>query len=932
MTKEHPYAAFLHQVSKPARYVGGEYNQSLKDWATVDVSICLAFPDIYDIGMSHMGTKILYSILNKDSAIVAERAFAPWLDMEKELRNRSLPIYSLESKRPLTDFDVVGFSLQYELSYTNVLNMLDLCGIPVRSKDRDDSYPLIIAGGPSVTHPEPIAPFIDAFLIGDAEEKLPEMLKEWKERRSQGESKEDALKALARSGGIYVPALYKRESDERTGLMVVRSPKDETIPYPVERVLLEDIDAYPYPDDSPEPVAEAIFDRMSIEIARGCTEGCRFCQAGMIYRPVRERDPEKIVETLVSSIERGGHSDAGLTSLSTADYSCIAPLIKEVTERLEKKRVSLSVSSLRAYGLGDETLDHLRKNASGGLTFAPEAGTQRMRDVINKNVTEEDIKESAHRIFSKGWKRMKLYFMIGLPTEKDEDVIGIVDTGRQVRHVGLKYHPPKRVEVSVSVSSHVPKPHTPFQWCAMDSMEEIQRKHSLLAERARRYNMRVKWHDHQVSYLEGIIARGDIRVADLIETAWRKGALFDGWDECLKFDAWLESIEEVGLNPEDYLGTLPVDGELPWDHISVGLADGFLKREYRRALRDQLSPPCGKPVWESVHHTNLPDALEEERKLVCYHCGVACDMDGMRTERIEYLTKMGATDRPSPAPPVAEIQKVPFHRKPPKRAEQGEGIRYRLTFTKLQSLRLTGHLDLIRKIPRVFRRAGLPLRYSEGFRPKPQMSFGPSLPLGIWSIQEVADVILLEDIDSQTLLERVNAVSPEGLIFTAARQVTPGESPVAKLSRYGEYLIALPPEVSRETAQERVAIFQQAKTWPMSRISRKSGQELQIDAKEAVVTMDVSSPDTLAGVAEDFQNMGRPSIRVTIRLNGGTYVRPDELIASLLELDELEQPIVVRTALLSGDDEERIPVYDVPAPSIVKENVVSEELVQASGN
>ncbi|MGH9336343.1 MAG: DUF2344 domain-containing protein, partial [Vicinamibacteria bacterium] len=556
--------------------------------------------------------------------------------------------------------------------------------------------------------------------MGDAEERLPRLMRHYAELKRVKKDRIEVLVELAREGGVYCPALYERELCERSGLVHVARPKYEGVPEKVERAFLADINRFPYPDDSPVPVAEAIFDRMAIEIARGCTEGCRFCQAGMIYRPVRERDPEQVVSTLVSAIEKGGYDEASLTSLSTADYSCISPLVKGVMERLRPQKIALGISSLRAYGLDEDLLDDISTVKATGLTFAPEAGTQRMRDVVNKNITEEDIFTTCHRVFSRGWNRVKLYFMIGLPTEMDEDVRGIAGMGGQALDIGRGYQKNK-VAVTVSVSSHVPKPHTPFQWCAQDRMEEIERKQRILRGEARSRGFKLKTHDHRVSHLEGIVARGDIRTANLIESAWRKGARFDGWDEHLAWSVWLEALAEwekaQSVSRETYLATLPVDGRLPWDHIDVGLAPGFLAKEYRRTLQGRFSPPCGKPVYTKVHHTNLEDARADERKLVCYHCGVACDLTAMREERLVFLEKMGAETRPEkPAEPnVRERahQRVARGLSPHDFA-QGRPIRYRLRYAKTEPMSLRGHLDFVRVLTRVLRRAGLPLYYTEG--------------------------------------------------------------------------------------------------------------------------------------------------------------------------------------------------------------------------
>src|SRR3954470_314230 len=524
---KHPYAAFLNKVEKPARYAGGEYQEAAKDPAGVTARICLAFPDVYEIGMSHLGTKILYGVLNKTDGLACERVFSPWLDCEAELRARGLPLVTLETATPVGEFDVVGFSLQYELTYTNVLTILDLAGIPLRAADRDDRAPLIIAGGPTATHPEPLAPFIDAFFIGEAEEALPPLVLEAAALRRAGVPRRERLCRLAERYPLYVPELYATEVDAETGFVVVGAPLDPRVPARPKRVWVADINRFPFPDDSPLPYAEAIFDRMAVEVARGCTEGCRFCQAGMIYRPVRERDPVAVIDALVEGVRKGGYDETSLTSLSTADYSCVTPLVKAAMAKLRDEKVALSVSSLRAYGLNEDLLADMATMKAQGLTFAPEAGTQRMRDVITKNVTEEDIVESAHRVFGRGFQRMKLYFMIGLPTEEDADVRGIVETTSRVQEIGRRYF--RGAKVTASVSTHVPKPHTPFQWAAMDGEADITRKQALLAERARALHVGLKMHENHQSHLEGIFSRGDRACADLLERAFRLGCRFDGW-------------------------------------------------------------------------------------------------------------------------------------------------------------------------------------------------------------------------------------------------------------------------------------------------------------------------------------------------------------------------------------------------------------------
>ncbi|MCS6856413.1 MAG: TIGR03960 family B12-binding radical SAM protein, partial [Sandaracinaceae bacterium] len=764
---EHPYAAFLDRVEKPARYVGGEYGQVRKPWDSVDCRFCLAFPDVYEVGMSHLGYKILYSILNRHERILAERAYAPWFDMEAELRAHNEPLRSLESGKPLFEFDIVGFSLQYELTYTNVLLMLELGGIPLRSEDRGEKDPLVVVGGPVATHAEPLAPFFDCAVIGDGEEKAVELAIRWVELKKQGLSRQERLRMLAEIEGIYVPSLYDTQIEELTGMRVIRPPEDPRIPFPIRRTFVPDLSKYPFPADGPVSATESVFDRVSIEIARGCTEGCRFCQAGMIYRPVRERSPQSILETVSKAICEGGYDEVSLTSLSTADYSAINPLIKALVKQLEGDRVAISVSSLRAYGLSEDLLDEIRKVRATGLTFAPEAGSQRMRDVINKNITEEQLLTTAERVFSRGWTKMKLYFMIGLPTEEEEDVRAIVRTAARMRDIGYRYHK-GRVEVTASCSIHVPKPHTPFQWCAMDSKELVTIKKRWLEEEARAHGIRLKLHPTDASWLEGVFARGDRSLAKVLEIAYRLGARFDSWEERFQWSIWAQAFEQAGVDPSPFLGTIPVNARLPWDHIDVGLEDGFLLREYRKALQNRLSPPCGKVAGSLVHPTNVRDAEREKRRLVCYDCGIACDLNAMRKDRIDFLRSLGAIE-PPPPPSKAQAEPAPSPSSP--RALR----RLRLGYRKIGRGAYRSHLDLVRILPRIFRRAKLPLAYTQGYHPKPDLTLGPALSLGIGSLSEYLDIKL----DAQApfslegLAERLNAVSEADLEFFGAVELGP---------------------------------------------------------------------------------------------------------------------------------------------------------------
>ncbi len=885
----HPYAPFLHRVVKPARYVGGEYNQVVKAPGSVRVRMALAFPDVYDIGMSHLGTKILYTLLNRHPDIAAERVFCPWVDMEKELRERGLPLLTLETASPLRDFDVVGFSLQYELTFTNILTMLDLSGIPLRAADRDAAHPLVIAGGPVAAQPEPMAPFIDAFLIGDAEEKLPEALLRLADLKAAGASRRDILIELAALGGFYCPALYETAVDERTGYLVVGAPLDPRVPARPRRQIVEDLNRHPFPDDAPVAAAEAIFDRMAIEIARGCTEGCRFCQAGMIYRPVRERDPQEIVETIVSAVRKGGYDEVGLTTLSTADYSCISPLIKQVMERLRPEKVSLSVASLRAYGLDEDLLDEINTVRATGLTFAPEAGTQRLRDVINKNISEEDLARTAHRVFSRGWRRMKLYFMIGLPTETDEDVAGIMETGRRMRQIGMEYHKAGAVGVTVAVSSHVPKPHTPFQWCAMDPLDEIERKQDGLRDMARRWCLEFRRHDPRTTFLECVLGRGDRRMADVLEDVWRAGARFDSWDDHLRWAAWTDALRRHPEIPvELFLGTLPLDGRTPWDHLDMRLEPSFLETEYKRAMKGKLSPPCGKPVGAQVHHTSLAGHEADRRKLVCYHCGVACDLDRMREERGEFLQKLGALEPPlregaaqTDAPPRRKFDPQRDGARP-RAFAQGDAVRYRLRFTVSGVTALTGHLDFLRALPRVLRRAGLNPYYSEGFHPKPVMEFPPPLPLGVVSAGELVEIALVDDLGPEALLARLNAVVPDGLAFLSAERLAPGAKKLTRVIHAADYVVRVDAEQMQLAAPDpdeapRRFLAREALLWDTTR----KGEPRRVDIRPAVLDLRwTEPPEELAPLG--FLRPGARYLFMRVLINAPVHARPDEIAEAAL--------------------------------------------------
>jgi len=982
----HLYADFIDRVAKPMRYLGGEYQAVIKDDAAVSARVCLAFPDVYDIGMSHLGTKIIYSLLNRDPRIACERAFAPWLDMEAELRERGLPLISLETQRPLCEFDVVGISLQYELTFTNVLTLLDLGRIPLRSADRAEDATLVLVGGPTASHPEPIAPFIDAAFIGEAEELLPPLVLAWAALRREiaagARTRRDALAELAGQFPLYVPALYATSVDPATGMTVVGAPLDPRVPARVGRAMVADLDKYPFPSDTPVPYAEAVFERASVEIARGCTEGCRFCQAGMIYRPVRERSPQSIADSLIGGVERAGYEETGLTCLSTADFSSITPLVKQLAGELRKRGVSMSVASLRAYGLNEDLLDELALTRISGLTFAPEAGTQRMRDVVNKNVTEAHIEESSRRVYSRGWHRLKLYFMIGLPTEEDDDVRGIVETGWRMLQIGrgLVGH---RAELTVSVSSHVPKPHTPLQWCAQDPEPEIRRKQGLLRQAAgagngrggrggRDTGLKLKHHNSGISFIEGVLARGDRRLAGVIEAVWRAGARFDGWDEIFDLDRWTSALEAHGVDVAAYLGTRPVTARLPWDHIDVGLEDGFLLGEYRKALKGRASPPCGKVAGMLIHHTNLADAEPDRRKLVCYDCGVACDLSKMRDDRLVALRTLGAV---APAPRTGEVvadrsalpalvdvsergggspaeSTAGARNRETERAERvrlnghhGAGApysTYRIRFAKVGRAAFLGHLDLMRLLARSFRRADLPLAVTRGFSPKPRVSFGPALGLGVPSLGELMDVDLehvvpgrrsweigdaaRSELSADEVCDRLAGVCPPGIEIQSCAIVRLAGHPAApavpdaglgKLIDAVDILIQPAADgIAHDVARlDRIAAALLAR--PEAKIAR--GDKL-VDVRPLVLELGVIAGEAALKLCAALDWAPGPLLRARVRATADGSAKPAEVAKALgvWGPDDVraQHALVARLGVVT-DATRAVPVASVAAPPAV---------------
>ncbi|MBQ2700726.1 MAG: TIGR03960 family B12-binding radical SAM protein [Clostridia bacterium] len=589
----------LEKVQKPARYMGGEMNTQLKPWEEAEVRFAFGFPDSYEVAMSHLGMKILYALINEQPWALCERVCMPWVDMIAEMEREGVELFSLESRKPLKAFDIVGFTLQYEMSYTNILEMLRLSNIPVWSRDRSEADPLIVCGGPCAFNPEPLAEMVDAFMIGDGEEVMLELLEVVRRHKQHKTSKADCLKELARLEGVYVPSLYEVVYNE-DGTIKHFGPVSDAAPAKVVKRIVRDFDQAYCQQEIPVPYTEIVHDRIMLEIMRGCTRGCRFCQAGMLYRPVRERSVERLVSIAKALEKSTGYEEISLSSLSSGDYSCLLELTQELTQAFKDKRVSLSLPSLRLDSESSlkESLQETQKVKKSGLTFAPEAGTQRLRDVINKGVTEADLMRTVNDAFQGGWSSIKLYFMIGLPTETYEDLDGMGVLADKVVKAYFdvpKSQRAKGLRVVCSASSFVPKPFTPFQWAPQDTLEEIKNKHAHLRQVLKIKGVTFNWHEPELSFIEACFARGDRRMGKVLHRAWELGCRLDGWTEHFKFDKWLQAFEDCGLDPEFYANREREKDEiLPWDFVDAGVTKAFLWKENERALAGVVTPDCRK--------------------------------------------------------------------------------------------------------------------------------------------------------------------------------------------------------------------------------------------------------------------------------------------------------------------------------------------------
>ena len=846
-----PLRRILAGVQRPSRYIGGEWNSVAKDHRQVSLTFGLAFPDVYEIGMSHLGFRILYSLLNAREDTAAERVFCPWPDMAESLRRHRVPLSTLETGTPLRDLTVVGFSLQYEMTFTNVLEMLDLGGIPKRAADRGEGDPLVIAGGPVAFNCEPLADFLDLVLVGDAEEALPELLDRMRDLVRLRAPREDRIRELSRIEGIYAPALYPLETEPGSGLLV---PVDGgRAPWPVRRRMVLDLDRFPFPDRIVVPHGEIVHDRVSVELMRGCPVGCRFCQAGYVYRPTRERDPNQVRDTVIRSIRATGYDEFSLASLNTGEYGAVRPLLLDLMGRFEPESVSVSLSSLHASTMTRELAEQVRRVRKSGFTIAPEAGTQRLRDVVNKNLTEEQILEACRLAFEAGWDAIKLYFMIGLPTETDADVDGIAELSHRILETARRTAGKRRTEITVSASSFVPKASTPFQWMGMDRLPSLLRKQKRIAAGIRR-GIRFKHHGGETSFLEGVFSRGDRALGRVLERAWRDGARFDGWAEHFRFPVWQEAFLAEGIDPERYAhANLDPAWRLPWDVTDSGVDKEWLARDLRRALAGETLDPCGPKACRACGDF----ARECISGIVA--AGTGRDLDGsLPLLATPAAAGWSAVARAAGEPPVAAAGIVVEA----EGAEEGPRYRYRARFSKSGSLRFLGHLDLTRAILRGMRRARLALVYSKGFNPKPRVSFGPALPVGISSEGEYLDLETHARLDADEAIARLNASLPDGVRFGALREIRRDVPALGEAIRAARYLVTLANGL--DAGQ------------PLESFRRRGKVTVRRERKGIIKSWDLD--EEILGLERE----GDDRIRLTLALGGNeASIRPDDVLAEI---------------------------------------------------
>lgn len=715
------------RVQKPGRYTGGEWNEQRKDPESVRFKMVLAFPEVYEIGMSYLGQKILYHLINRQPDYLAERVYAPWIDFEQELRKSNIPLYSLENKIPLYEFDIIGFSLLYELNYSNVLTILELGKIPLLTNERTLNHPLVIAGGPAAMNPEPMADFIDLFIFGDGEDIILKIINRYLEVKGQVSSREELVRSFTELKGIYAPRFYRLESSQKSHLLVPRP--EPGMPERIEKNVVFPLKNALPPDKFIVPNIRSVFDRMQLEVARGCPQNCRFCQATVLYFPYRERPLFQVVENSFRGLKETGYEDLSFNALSVGDYSGLENSIEKILPYLEENKISVSLPSLRPGKLSRKIVEDIVRIRKTGFTLVPEAGSERLRAIINKKITDEELFEAARYAFENGWRLLKLYFMIGLPGERVEDLKAIIQLLGRLIELGKKILgiPPS---INLSVSSFIPKPHTPFQWVAMNDEKMLMEKQSYIKSNIKRWKkVELKEHPVKISILEAVFSRGDRKLGRVLREAHALGARFDGWLDVFNFDRWERAFDKSGVDYQQYLKSIDLESPLPWDVVETGLQKSYFLEELKAAVSGKFTAGCPERT--------------------CSQCR-ACLWP-------EYKFIQGSGLNESEKSVLPEIISSEF---------QNKVQRYRATYTKLGLARFISHNDLLDHLERAFRRAGIKMVYSQGFHPKMLISHGPALPLGAQARAEILEFQSYEELEGDGFLKRINSSLPPGIQFT----------------------------------------------------------------------------------------------------------------------------------------------------------------------
>ncbi len=834
-------------VSKPGRYTGNEHNIIIKDAESAALRVALAFPEVYEIGMSYMGFEMLYHILNQQTDVWAERVYAPWPDMEERMRKEALQLFSLESFTPLNQYDIIGFTLQYELTYTNILNMLNLSAIPIWQKERDERHPLIIGGGPCTANPEPVADFFDAIFIGDGEEGFVELCNFVQSAKKRGLTRQEMLTGLAKISGVYIPALYSVSYDNRNNFRTI-SPLDDAAPERITSRITSELKNAWYPEKPIVPLIEVAHDRLAAEVMRGCTQGCRYCNAGMTYRPRRERPADDIINHSLRALKNSGYSKLSFSSLSISDYSQLSEIMQKTQAVFESRNINVSFPSMRLDSFSEEIARFASSVRKSGFTFAPEAGSERLRRVINKNISDTDLYKSLEIALRNGWKHLKFYFMIGLPTETKEDVEDIVRLIERALEIAKPFG---KVRFNVSISPFSPKAHTPFQWARQNTKDELLEKIAILKNQFHRIRqVNLSWRDPEVSMLECILGRANRSAAKAIWLAWKNGATFDGWTDLFKFRVWEQAFAEANLKIPEMTEAIPEDQALPWDFIDKGVFKKFLLKEWEKAQQEKTTADC--------------------KEKFCYGCGIQtrktfddfglCHYDKVRKSLSGSLTE--------------DLRKSDMVHGKEKQADQSAEaippLKYRLQFTKRDYAIYLSHLDIIRNFERAFRRADVPLLYSQGFNPHPRLSFGPPISLGFSSEAEYVDVQIAGNFEGD-LAGAVNPHLPEGLRIIQSAAINGKAVSLNAVINAAEYLVFVNnPEFSSDTMNEAI-----------NRLMQSDKLIIQRRVKSKMKTIDIRP--YIRSVKMNRDNLIIKSQKIADRT-----VRVNEILRFLFDEDSLQ--------------------------------------------